>query len=644
MIGPRDTITLARTKIRSKRVRLLITTIVSALVFGVMAGVTVLFTGVNHSIKDFTRQNFVGQFLIQGIPNPINHSASGADIYDPAVIAAVQELNTAYLAERKAAAKTYGITDYDPRTEAPAVVEDNSPNVPAEFRKSVNTLSVAYQRYLAGKAKENSSATPTLDTFTGLVKPRGATHIYAPRSLAHLQFHLLAGGKEDLNQPAPATQTSSSGRSSDIAGGNYTIVDEALVAKFVVGANLARTPARGIPVLITADDALATFTTLNLPKRPADSGDQVGWFTDLRTKVNGQTFLTCYRNDAEQTRVSQARQQANEMAANKNNRDYVKPSLILALPTTPCGMVTVASDTRTAAERRAEENRQAFENQFTPAQAPLAEAVTFQVVGLLPSPSPNSTGVDAILTSMVGVDYGLGAIIPADSLKALPAELRHDALLSTAPTASPGGVPPEMDRRYLAAFDNVEAARRVVDTYSCYTWRPECESAPFQIMTYGSNYLAVDDIMTHARPVLLVLFGIAFGIATIIIWAMMGRVIADSRRETAVFRAIGAKRSDIVAVYLTYSLWVAVRIVVIAAVIAGGIAVLIEVLYAARATHVAQLAFAVFTPQPRFSFVGLTSPVLAVIFGGIVVMSLVAIAPPLLRNIRRNPIKDMRDE
>ena len=38
------------------------------------------------------------------------------------------------------------------------------------------------------------------------------------------------------------------------------------------------------------------------------------------------------------------------------------------------------------------------------------------------------------------------------------------------------------------------------------------------------------------------------------------------------------------------------------------------------------------------------SPVLWWILIGIVAMSLVAITPPLLRNIRRNPIKDMRDE
>lgn len=201
------------------------------------------------------------------------------------------------------------------------------------------------------------------------------------------------------------------------------------------------------------------------------------------------------------------------------------------------------------------------------------------------------------------------------------------------------------ETNFIASFPTIEQAKTAVRNNSCMTsWTPECETMFFMLATYGTNYLAVDDITTQARPVLIALFVIAFGIATIIIWAMMGRVIADSRRETAVFRAIGAKRSDIVAVYLTYSLWVALRIVLVAALIAVGIAAFLEFQYADRATDIARLAYAVFTPEPRFSFIGLQAPLLWGIFAGIIAMSLVAITPPLLRNIRRNPIKDMRDE
>ena len=198
---------------------------------------------------------------------------------------------------------------------------------------------------------------------------------------------------------------------------------------------------------------------------------------------------------------------------------------------------------------------------------------------------------------------------------------------------------------FIASFPSVEKARTAVASNSCQmNWTPACESMPFSLGAYGTNYLTVDDIVRQLRPVILTLLIIAFTIATIIIWAMMGRVMADSRRETAVFRAIGAKRSDIAAVYVTYSVWVAVRIVIFAAALGLIIAGTVHVLFADRATKTAQLAYAVFTPEPTFSFLGFRNPVLWLILGGIVVMSLIAITPPLLRNIRRNPIKDMRDE
>ena len=238
-------------------------------------------------------------------------------------------------------------------------------------------------------------------------------------------------------------------------------------------------------------------------------------------------------------------------------------------------------------------------------------------------------------------------MIPEQLWQALPAELRHEALFAKPAQVDPTSVMwgGNQGDTHLAAFPTVDKARSAVRANSCtMSWSPACETMPFQLATYGSNYLAVDDITTQLRPAIITLLIITFTIATIIIWAMMGRVIADSRRETAVFRAIGAKRSDIVAVYLTYSLWVALRIVAFAALIGAAIAIAIEVLYADRATTIARLAYGVFTDDPTFTFIGLRSPVMWGILGGIVAMTLVAITPPLLRNIRRNPIKDMRDE
>lgn len=648
MIRPLDALTLARTKIRSKRIRLLITTIVSALVFGVMAGFTVLIDGIGGSLTSFAKQNLKGQYLVEAAPNPNAMSQAMMAPNDPTMIAEVQALHTAYIAERKAAAKRLGITEYDEKTEIPAVVDDPNPSVPPEWKRTVNMSSVAYARW--AKAKAAATPAPANDSaaFRALIAPYGATRVYEPRDLSHLQLHLLPGGKEDLTAPlTPATNSQPDpANMTALAQGSFTIVEDALVGNFVAPVNAARQTPLGVPVLISADDAVTTFgKTLSLPKRPADPKEQIAWFTTVRDKVNGATFLSCYRNQPELARIEQAKSQLNEITANKNNRDYVRPSLEWALPTTPCGLVTVAKDTRTQVEKFAEASRLAFEREFNPVEDPAAEPVTFQIVGLLPSPSPNASGIDAVLASVVGTNYGFGAVVPETLWQALPPELRHDTLFAKTPPADPTGMNFTGTTNFIAAFPTVAKARDVVRANSCSMgWTPECQTQPFQLSTYGTNYLAVDDITTQLRPVLLVMAGLAFGIATIILWAMMGRVIADSRRETAVFRAIGAKRTDIIAVYLTYSLWVAGRIVFFAALIGAVIVGAMEILYAGRATTLSQLAYGVFTPEPRFTFIGLQSRALWLILGGIVVMSLVAITPPLLRNIRRNPIKDMRDD
>ena len=80
MIGLRDSVTLARTKVRSKRIRLLVTTIVSGLLFGLISGGILLFDGTAASISRFADQNLGGRYLVQGTP-----VVDGAELFaDPA--------------------------------------------------------------------------------------------------------------------------------------------------------------------------------------------------------------------------------------------------------------------------------------------------------------------------------------------------------------------------------------------------------------------------------------------------------------------------------------------------------------------------------------------------------------------------------
>ncbi|KGN32285.1 hypothetical protein N802_18145 [Knoellia sinensis KCTC 19936] len=663
MIGFRDSITLARTKVRSKRIRLLVTTIVSGLLFGIIGGGVLLFYGTSASVDRFADQNLGGRYLVQATP-----VIPSEQLYpfpeDPKLVKEMAAAHTAYLAERKAAAKKYGIDDYDEKSETPAVVDNpyGDPSIPASERKMVNQESVVWKRRMVevvANAQKNSKSTP--EAFTAAARGAGATDTYSPKHLQTLGLKYLKDGREDLTKTADTTAVSDGSvpeeaMDSSIASSSFTIMDDDLVRAFIAEPNAARATPKGIPVLVPVDDVVTTLgKSLDLSKRPRDSAGQIDWYRGVRDKANGVTFTACYRNDAEHARIDEARQQAADAAANAKTPGWVKPARTLQLPKTPCGEVTVASDRRTEREKRADANRAAFDAEVSPTVEPRAELLTFQIVGVLPTQQSGGSTLDAVISGIVGTNYGYGSLIPADLLAAVPAQLRHADLLQTPPPQTPeqlmmfGPMGPEA--AHIASFPTVEGAKAFIQSQACpgsssgfggdfYT---EC-GKPFSVGTYGTSYLVVDDIAREARPFLIGILGVLFGVATIIIWAMMGRVIADSRRETAVFRAIGAKRTDIIKVYVLYSIWVALRIALFAGLLAAAIVVAIEVLFTQSATRAAQLAYGVFDGDARFHFLGVPGPVFWAILAGILLMSLVAITPPLLRNIRRNPIRDMRDE
>ncbi len=53
-------------------------------------------------------------------------------------------------------------------------------------------------------------------------------------------------------------------------------------------------------------------------------------------------------------------------------------------------------------------------------------------------------------------------------------------------------------------------------------------------------------------------------IASLVMAGNIGKIIADSRRETAVFRALGAKRFDITQIYLSYTFMVCLLVALFA--------------------------------------------------------------------------------
>ncbi|MNI51476.1 FtsX-like permease family protein [compost metagenome] len=154
----------------------------------------------------------------------------------------------------------------------------------------------------------------------------------------------------------------------------------------------------------------------------------------------------------------------------------------------------------------------------------------------------------------------------------------------------------------------------------------------------------MDDFSVLSQRIARVLFPAVLSLALIIIFITMARVIMDSRRETAVFRALGAKRIDIVAIYVVYSLMIATLIIIFSTILGFGSAFALSQLYAPAITEYARVAYGVFDTALQFTFFSIPWYTLLLIVASIVLVSLIALLQPLIRNVRRSPLSDMRQE
>ena len=368
-------------------------------------------------------------------------------------------------------------------------------------------------------------------------------------------------------------------------------------------------------------------------------------------KANGLTYTYCYRSQAENDLIQQTMRTNTDMVEKKNDPTYQPPALQYILPTETCGPLTVKQDTRTAAEKSLDSKQEAIKKELGTYQPLEHKLLTFQIVGVFNAVDfAMQDGPASFISFLFGPSFYDGGFIPKQLYAALPPDSMRDTILinGTRPLddqqgqLEAAGVKP-----VIASFTSVEAARAFIKNESCDMSSGDirgCTKGVF-MGAYGTNYLVVDEFGAFINQYFpFVLFAI-MAIATIIIWVTMARVIIDSRRETAGFRALGAKRRDIASVYLTYSLLVAGMIIVFAAALGLGLALMVEHFVSAPATALAQVAYGTFdSTAPIFHMIGFDIPLLALLAGAILLISLIAVTPPLIRNVRRSPIRDMRDE
>jgi len=657
MIRPRYALQLARTKLRSKRGVLAASIIVSSILFAALIAAVIVFTGVQKSAVRFVEAANNDQYLVSVAPN-IPQSVTG--FYSEGdfnlslgTVRAIKAFEKKYYdAER--AKYTAAKIEYDKTTEVKALKPSSfaDPALPEEQRVMIEWTSPVIDALLQQKFEDYAkTAKNKTDDILKIGAQYNAKNYYAQSysQLAGLPaLRVVVDGKENFADEYKNEAMVLTADKNTIHNGSYGFVDETLLERHLLKTDPAGL--KGIPVVPTAQEVAKLFgDKLGVPAEPEQETDKLAWLKQVQEKSKGLTYQACYRNPAEVAMIEKIQRDYVEMKAGEGTANYQKPSLQYKTPATACGDITIASDTRTTAEKNAAIQLENEQKKLGTYLAPKHQLLSFEVVGLVyaqPLTFSTTNANEYIKGLLSGNGYmsstNSTASIPTQMYKTLPAAMKFDSLVSTEPGRFVARSKNDFEQR-IVAFATIDDARRFVNEVGCRSSSSDCKEL-FYTDAYGSNYLLLDEIgksfvkvMTIALPVLLAL-------ASAIIWFTISRIMAENRRETAVYRAMGAKRGDIVAIYGTYTLLVALRIALLSLLLGITGAYIIDTIYAPGISATAASMFGIIQNAPQFSMFDLSSPLLWAIVGSIFVVSIIASIQPLVRNVLRHPVQDMRSE
>ena len=629
-----DASKLALTKLRTRKIRLTVTIIVAGLLFGVVVfGLTVLRASMT-SIGRFSRDTMSTRYLLAYS----NHNKDQSELFYNTPQDAkdrILALHKQHIADKKAAAKALGV-EYDEKSEEEPIMKINQ-----DDSGSLNRNSWAVKTFLRQYTDEKNPLKP--ERIDAAAKRFGSSVTYRIQNVGGRDGSLdvMIGGREDFQRNKEAVPEQLNEFVS--AAGYQEILDESLLNYYFLP-HRAHATSNEIPVFISYNDAAVLLGKKPLPTT-AQPQQHIERIRELRNEAGNITIQVCYRNNASSHLIQQALDQQRTAANKPKNEFDVKPSIEYALPAADsCGGAIVKKDNRSASEKMADEKLQKFNQQFsteniTPQQAKL----TYRVVGLLPD-TAYGDDLKSKLAGALNANMPSRWIIPKQTFEAGAAKTYLPNILTTERQELSGG----LSDTTIYEFIDAEHARAFYHATMCNVQPKDKDLCVDGVSNFtrpfGSNSLVIEELQQQLTPILWYSLLGVIGVAAFILMLTISRTVADSRKESAIFRALGATRLDIAQIYVMYTLLLA-GLIALFAIVAGLIgAGVIDVLYSADFSTAARYiimprdlntTFQLFTFDPLIIALAAVSIVAAALIGSIL---------PLVRNTRRNPMKDMRDE
>lgn len=662
MINLRNSLKLAGTKLKTRKIRLTVTVIISSLMFAVLSFGVISFTGFTNSVNNFSQVGLNNRFFV-GLYLAGSHSELYRYIESKEGRSKAREFNREVIERKAQRAKELGIF-FDKKSALDQLnkneyvpLEIGVEEKMAEHYMSINPKfkkKLLNQENISRLTKDYAVLNQIKLTSINLANGRmfapnqqGAYDYIDDRKLGAVDYKLGANNVFDGTKDKTTID-------------NFSLAPESINQVYRFTDYQFKQGAKTIPLLLPIDMAEAILGFKKLSPR-SSSQDLLRRRQEVQARARGYKIKQCYLNELALSEL----QQAYDHQKRKNDKDYIKPEVVYGLPANQaCQTATILSDQRSAADKKRSAGQRQFDFEFNQMPlAALAHELEFEIVGLLP-PSHPDFGDYNLATTLINIAIG------SPNLEPIVPESDFARLMSTNPSL--GEIFKNNKRvidyssRWFVEFKHLEQAEKFInETYRCKNVLPSNTPSTDKIApdiaidpAYNSGACQSDFIAGPAlnnrlhlksaiaaffRVVLIALVAVV-AVASVIMAGTVGRLIADSRRETAVFRAIGFKRLDIARVYGSYSLIICLIIIVLSL----GLGLVAAIILASRLDQQLSTQAILATNASDFnlkmSLLGISPLYLGMLAVAILVVGGLAISLPLLRNLRRNPIKDMRDE
>lgn len=631
---------------------LLASIIVSSLLFTVVVVTIILFTGAEKSANSLVKEANGGRYLVKTTPITAGGAVPGFDAVNLTSknIATIRAFESNYYARLKAEYDKIGLKYIEPDSGdsllTPNAFADTS--VPSDMRYRLNFSSSLMPLFEQEQVIDYASkATNTVSHLKKIANKYGGTGYYrtgeSPLPSIPNQLLILNHKESTNDRSLKSGDASSYGYSTNaIHNSMYELQDKSLLTRYARASDLRNL--KGIPVIVTPQEAASLFgKQFGIGDAPQEEIAKRAWIKKVQDKLTGFTYQTCYRNQVEQSMIEKIQQDYTDTEANKTNKEYVKPSLIYALPSSACGNITVKSDTRTAAEKTTTIDQDNIKKKLGTYQTPFHKIITYQIVGFIeatPLGDANKSAESYIKKLLSYQSDLMGAIIPTQGYQSMNDETK--GVTNTSSNDKYNTALEALSPR-IVAFNSIQQARNFLDNETCPIGDAQCKKL-FNANQYGSSYLIIDDIGKLFSKLMLYILPLTTILAILILWFTMSRVMHDNRKETAIYRAMGARRKDIAMIYLYYTIVIALYVAFSSLTMGIIISFIIDKTYGQQLSAIASMSFGVNNKGTTLTLFDLSSPMLIYIFLTIIVVCLISVAQPLLRNVLRPPIQDMRVE